>query len=323
MCLNDPGGAAEERDLADEERDHAGQERDRAGGQRDWVAHQRDLAGEERDHAGQERDRAGGQRDRVAHLRDQVAERWDQLAERRDQLAKQAEARDSADSMSDTLSRSSLARRDAAADRRRASHDRAAGAGERTDAELDRGSAQTDRTAGAGERTDAGTDRDSALSDRTASATDRNHALVDAVTGVYLRGPGFVELAREIARATRTQQPLVLAFIDVDGLKAINDSRGHAAGDRMLRAVADTLRGNLRPYDVIIRYGGDEFLCVLPGLSLAEATKRFTSIDTALAEHLDPGSVSVGIADFQHNESLHDLVGRADAALYRERGRRQ
>ncbi len=195
MCSNDPGGAAEERD----------------------------LAGEERDHAGQERDRAGGQRDRVAHLRDQVAERWDQLAERLDQLAEQAEARGSADIMSDTLSRPSLARRDAASDRRRASHDRAAGAGERTDAELDRGSAQTDRTAGAGERTDAGTDRDSALSDRTASATDRNHALVDEVTGVYLRGPGFVELAREIARAKRTQQPLVLAFIDVDGLKAINE----------------------------------------------------------------------------------------------------
>ncbi len=91
----------------------------------------------------------------------------------------------------------------------------------------------------------------------------------------------------------------------------------------MLRGVADTLRGKLRPYDVIIRYGGDEFLCVLPGLSLAEATKRFTSVNTALAEHPDQGSVSVGIADFQQNESLHDLVGRADAALYRERDRRQ
>jgi diguanylate cyclase (GGDEF)-like protein len=90
----------------------------------------------------------------------------------------------------------------------------------------------------------------------------------------------------------------------------------------MLLAVADTLRARLRPYDVIIRYGGDEFVCVLTGLNLAEASERLVSINTVLAEAYDHVSVTLGIAELQENESLQDLVGRADAALYRERARR-
>lgn len=142
------------------------------------------------------------------------------------------------------------------------------------------------------------------------------------MTGVYLRGPGLMELAREIARAQRTHEPLVVAFVDVDGLKTANDSHGHAAGDRMLRVVADTLRMCLRSYDVIIRYGGDEFVCVLAGLNQAEATKRLATINEVLADGADPATVTVGIAEFQDGESLHDLVGRADAALYRQREHR-
>lgn len=154
-------------------------------------------------------------------------------------------------------------------------------------------------------------------------ATDRDNAPVDDVTGTYLRGPGFVELAREIARAKRTQQSLVVVFVDVDGLKAINDSQGHAAGDRILLAVADTLRAKLRPYDVIIRYGGDEFVCVLTGLNLADASERLVSVNTVLADAYDHMSVTLGIAELQENESWQDLVGRADAALYRERAYRR
>jgi diguanylate cyclase (GGDEF)-like protein len=73
----------------------------------------------------------------------------------------------------------------------------------------------------------------------------------------------MAELEREIARATRTRQPLVLAFVDVDHLKEINDVHGHAAGDQVLQAVAETLRTTLRGYDLIFRYGGDEFVCAL------------------------------------------------------------
>ena len=80
------------------------------------------------------------------------------------------------------------------------------------------------------------------------------------------------------ARATR----LLLAFIDVDGLKQVNDQEGHLAGDALLRLVGSTLRANVRPYDVIVRYGGDELVCAMPNLSLPEARARFGTIAATL-----------------------------------------
>jgi diguanylate cyclase (GGDEF)-like protein len=128
-----------------------------------------------------------------------------------------------------------------------------------------------------------------------------------------------VELDREIDRARRTEQPLVLAFVDVDGLKAINDSRGHGAGDRVLLNVADALRATLRSYDLIIRYGGDEFACVITGQNTADVAKRLALVNTALAQASEPASVTVGVAELQPADSSEDLLARADAALYRER----
>lgn len=342
-AAEDRDHAAERRDRDGDNRDHEGLERDQAGSRRDRVAHLRDQAGDDRDLAGEQRDQAGGRRDHAAQLRDRAAHVRDQLAELRDILAEQADLKVGDDIVTDARRRSSQARRDAHFDREQALHDRTAGAGERTDARVDRHTAHTDRAAGAGERANAGLDRETAQadrtagaeertgsgrdrgraqSDRTASATDRDRALVDDVTGVYLRGPGLMELAREVARAQRTHEPLVVAFVDVDGLKTANDLHGHAAGDRLLRAVADTLRGSLRSYDVIIRYGGDEFVCVLAGLNQTEATKRLATINEILADGTEPATVTVGMAELQKGESLYDLVGRADAALYEQRRHR-
>jgi diguanylate cyclase (GGDEF)-like protein len=128
-----------------------------------------------------------------------------------------------------------------------------------------------------------------------------------------------MELEREIARTRRTTQPLVLAFVDVDGLKAINDSKGHAAGDRMLLEVANMFRAQLRSHDLIIRYGGDEFVCAISGLNLADAATRLAGVHKALAEAPEHGSVTIGLAELREDESPADLVARADAALYRER----
>ncbi|MBA2695858.1 MAG: GGDEF domain-containing protein, partial [Actinobacteria bacterium] len=72
-------------------------------------------------------------------------------------------------------------------------------------------------------------------------------------------------LEREMARSSRAREALSVAFIDVDHLKQVNDTRGHAAGDRLLQHVADALRSRLRSYDLVVRYGGDEFICVMPG----------------------------------------------------------
>lgn len=297
---------AERRDLAGEQRDHAGEQRDQEGQQRDQAGERRDLAGDQRDEHADERDRDAEQRDRAADQRDRAAEESERGAGR----------------TSDSLSRSALARRDGAADRRRASDDRRAGASERSQAELDRDTALADRGSGATERSHAGLDRNTALADRGASAQERVDAAMDGLTGVYLRGAGFRRLEEEIARARAAKEPLVVAFVDVDSLKAINDARGHSAGDRMLRAVAQALRAELRPQDLIIRYGGDEFVCALTGVDLVGAERRLARANAVLAASSEQGSVTVGLAQLQPEESCADLVARADAELYRTRQRR-
>jgi diguanylate cyclase (GGDEF)-like protein len=289
--------ADEARDHAGEQRDHAGEQRDHAGEQRDHAGEQRDHAGDERDHAGEQRDQAAERRDQAGERRDQAAGRRDQAAGQRDQAAEQSETRGSDEIATDALFRATMARRDAASDRRQASQDRQAGASERDQAEHD---------------------RDTALADRGASAREREVASHDGLTGAYLRGPGFVELEREMLRARRTGQALVVAFVDVDYLKAINDSGGHVAGDRMLVEVVGAFRANMRSYDLIIRCGGDEFVCALSGQTMIEATARLALVDTAIAEATD-GSVTVGLAELHPDDSLETLVARADAALYRQR----
>jgi diguanylate cyclase (GGDEF)-like protein len=258
----------------------------------------RDKAAEERDQAGGQRDQAADQRDRASDQRDQAADQRDEAADRRDQAAERSEASTGALTTTNALSPPALARRDAASDRRRASQDRRAEARARTEAELD---------------------RDTALADRGASAKEREHASFDDLTGVYQRGAGFVELEREMARTRRMRQPLVLAFVDVDGLKVVNDSRGHAAGDQMLIEVADTLRASLRPHDLIIRYGGDEFVYAVAGVKAADVINRLARVSAALAEAPAHGSVSVGVAQMRAGDSAEALVARGDAALYRER----
>jgi diguanylate cyclase (GGDEF)-like protein len=103
----------------------------------------------------------------------------------------------------------------------------------------------------------------------------------------------------------------------------VNDSRGHAAGDRLLRDLVRALRAQLCDHDLVIRYGGDEFVCAVSGLDLVAATKRFTRIGGALAAFDATASVTIGIAELRSTDSLADLVARADAALYAERAHRR
>jgi diguanylate cyclase (GGDEF)-like protein len=330
------------RDQAGGRRDRAGALRDQAGDRRDEAGDRRDEAGTLRDEAGDQRDQAGVRRDEVGALRDQAGALRDQAAQQRDLVTERSEENPTAEAAREIQARAALARREAASDRRRsledrqagaderaqaqsdrgtASGDRGAGADERGQAGLDRGTASGDRGSGADERGQAGLDRNTALADRGASAREREYSSVDALTGAYLRGPGLVELGREIARARRSAQPLVLAFVDIDGLKAINDSLGHAAGDRLLLQVAGELRAKLRSYDLVIRYGGDEFLWVLSGQTIDEATKRLALVSVAVADGSEHGSMTVGLAELGRDESADDLVARADAELYRERRR--
>jgi len=119
-------------------------------------------------------------------------------------------------------------------------------------------------------------------------------------------------------RAKRTGRLLVLAFVDVDGLKATNDSLGHAAGDQLLRAAVARIFTRLRSYDLIVRFGGDEFVCLLLDVNMPAAAERFEVIQEDLFQSQE-GSITVGLAEMRLDDSLEDLVAGADRALYHER----
>lgn len=154
------------------------------------------------------------------------------------------------------------------------------------------------------------------MADRGASALDRDFAAFDGLTGVYLRQTGLDLLTHAVERSRRARAPLVVAFVDVDHLRLVNDTRSHAAGDALLVEVARTLRAELRSYDLVLRYGGDECGCAVSGLSLGPVATRFVLLGIALGHGEHPGSVTVGLAELQDGDSAHDVVARADAALY-------
>ncbi len=231
----------------------------------------------------------GEVRDRTAEDRDRRAEADDLASESRDERAN--------------------ARDDRAQARERAADQVDPGAAG------DRAGSSRDRSGGASDRTRAAGDRKAALADRVVSAEERATFSMDELTGAHRREAGMVELAREVARAKRTKQPFALAFVDIDGLKGTNDSLGHAAGDRLLRETVDAIRAHLRPYDLIIRFGGDEFLCALLDVTMAEATKRFTLVNADLAD-THQSSLTVGVVELEADDALENLIARADKAMY-------
>ena len=338
----EPGETAALRDEAAALRDEAGALRDEVAGLRDEVALLRAADGRARNAAGSVRDQARDRSDLVADGRDNDAGLRDANADERDRAASLLETQEGTDTLPRALARAEVAREAAAADRSGAEVDRGASAGDRDESGSDRGKASDDRTAAAEQRADAGTDRGKASDDRTAAAEQRADAGLDrdaaakerdeaqvglraatrdALTGTLLRGPGLDALNRDFDRATRTGEPLTVAFIDVDGLKSVNDTGGHQAGDRLLAAVAAALVEHLRPYDVIIRYGGDEFVASLLGLTQEVAAARVNAVNTALGASPVNASVTVGLAEFEPGDTLEALIERADAALYAERAR--
>jgi diguanylate cyclase (GGDEF)-like protein len=151
-------------------------------------------------------------------------------------------------------------------------------------------------------------------------------ALTDELTGLYNRRGIEGRLTERLVEARRHGEPGVLVYLDLNGLKRINDVHGHAAGDEAIRLVAQGLRKSLRASDSIGRLGGDEFAVVLPrcpaNAGLAKAARMAQAI-ARLVLVVDgarvPLSASIGLAPFTGEEAAAELMVEADAAMYREK----
>jgi diguanylate cyclase (GGDEF)-like protein len=164
-----------------------------------------------------------------------------------------------------------------------------------------------------------------------------NDSRLDSKTKLLNAGTWEREASAEVARANRTHTSLAVALIDIDNFKAINDTYGHLAGDKALRALSRTIKIFLREYDLVGRFGGEEFSLLLPQTGEEDARRVAERMRSHIAEmHFDVGdkadsetirlTVSIGVAALGNTGSqLTELLATADAALYRAKhaGRNQ
>jgi diguanylate cyclase (GGDEF)-like protein len=151
---------------------------------------------------------------------------------------------------------------------------------------------------------------------------------IDTKTGLLNSSTWETEAEIEVSRAIRTKSPVAVALIDIDHFKVVNDTHGHLVGDKALRAVTDAIRGHLRNYDLAGRFGGEEFVVLLPhagesdAISIAERLRTYVE---AMAIPVGEGdcdvqvwlTISVGVAALNaHTRELSDLMAAADAAMY-------
>jgi diguanylate cyclase (GGDEF)-like protein len=315
-----------------DQREQAADERERTADERDQTAETRRDSADEREHTADQRDQTADERDQTADERDQTAETRLAAADKRDLIA---DARDVA----------ALARDDAADARRlmtsqrNGDHAQEDGANALTAADgLVRAAEQRKRdeqlrTLAAEQHALAAEDRHAAAQDREQGARERRHALVDRealarqltitetdpLTGARARAAGLTDLDHELDRCRRTGNMLVVAYSDVVGLKTVNDTQGHGAGDELLKRVVALMKAHLRSYDLVIRLAGDEFLCVMSNMTLLEARERFRAIGTALADAPSPAAIASGFAALAAGQAAAELIACADKELIESR----
>jgi diguanylate cyclase (GGDEF)-like protein len=298
------------------DRDQAASDRDLASGvdreAHDFSRDVRQRSARQREQTAAARLLTAAQRDAGATARDIAALARDQAAAARDLAMSQRERADQQRLNARAVTGADVVLR-AADQRRRAARHRIEAAEQRALAAEDRAAALQDREQAARERLQA-------LADREALARQLAIAETDALTGVRARAAGLRELDHEIERCRRTGGSLVVAYIDVVGLKRLNDSEGHGAGDEMLKRVVAQTRAHVRSYDLLIRLGGDEFLCVMSNTTLHEVHRRFSLVADALEASPDPGGIRSGVAELTDNESAAELIARADGELIAHRG---
>jgi diguanylate cyclase (GGDEF)-like protein len=331
--------------------DRRRQQADQAGSAADQTTADKDQTASDTDQSASDRDQAQAEMDQLASERDQAASDRDLASrapgnpevERTHELSRTERARSTLDRNAATLVRAQVSfERDEQAKQR----DKVAETRDRVAEERDRAAEEYDREMNrvgedlgrddprvaralealaemrdkaAAYRMQAAADRERAARDREAAATDRQDLLseleqvhMDDLTGAYRRGMGEVALVNEIERARRSQSALALAYIDCDDLKELNDREGHTAGDAMLRDLVALLRVRLRPYDPVVRWGGDEFLCAISGADPEDVRDRFEGIEAALSHEGTP-DVTIGLAALRKGDTLETLIERARA----------
>jgi diguanylate cyclase (GGDEF)-like protein/PAS domain S-box-containing protein len=152
----------------------------------------------------------------------------------------------------------------------------------------------------------------------------REQAIRDPLTGLHNRRFFEESAERDAARAIRLGEPLALALLDIDHFKQINDAHGHATGDLVLQTLASVLRTSARATDLVCRFGGEEFVIVLPGATLSAALERteqwravIAATSIATDDHKEVRyTVSIGVALLGPGDSMSSVLRRADAALY-------
>ncbi len=297
----DTDAGASARDQADSDRDQAISDKDQetedhgegsaaSAASREASRSERAKVTTDRTATSIARGRSGSEREATAKARDHAATDRDRTSTKRDERAA------SFDSGDTSLASASI------------------------DLEALRVRAAADRAAAAKDRARAAADREAAAKVRAELEAQLVSAHLDDLTGAYRREMGHLALAHEIDRARRGDGRFVVVFVDVDGLKAINDEQSHAAGDAALVAVVAEIQKNLRSFDPVLRYGGDEFVAGMAGMDLDQVERRFAGIQAAL--RAGPGvGVSIGVAGLKKDETVDELVARADDELYRRRGR--
>jgi diguanylate cyclase (GGDEF)-like protein len=169
------------------------------------------------------------------------------------------------------------------------------------------------------------------LADARAKVTELEAtADVDAVTGIFNRRGFERELKRSLAYVRRYDTRAAVFYLDLDGFKPVNDQYGHAAGDAVLKAVADLLTQNVRASDIVGRIGGDEFGAILWNLSEADATTKAWTIESAIGaadiawEGLTLAvGASIGFTMLGHASDTADALARADRAMYARKAARK
>ncbi len=319
QTLSDTDQTGSDRDQTSADSDQFASDRDQAASDRDLAdgvaAHEHKLTREIRQRGSREREQTSAGRMHTAEQRDASADARDVAALARDLAATVRDvamaARDGSYDQFDrarAVTGAEVVVR-AAGQRKRAAQQRAESAAQRELAAADRAGAAVDREAAARERRRA-------LVDREAFARALAASEADPLTGVRTRAAGLADLDHELDRCRRTTSSLVVAYVDVVGLKALNDSDGHAAGDELLKRVVATIRTHVRTYDLVIRLGGDEFLCVMTAVTLADVRQRFSQVAAALAASPDAGAIRTGFSELRSDDvGADELIARADSEL--------